>query len=94
MRAPRLVNREAILEEREAISERLLAQGDSLLIKVHIYVDEQGIPRQPEIKQEIADRRIHDAAIALVRKMRFQPATEDGRPTPVMLTIPVKLVRR
>lgn len=65
-----------------------------MLIKVHIYVDVQGMPRQPEIKQEIADRRIHDAAIALVRNMRFQPATEDGRPTPVMLTIPVKLVRR
>lgn len=92
--APRLANRQEILAQRTEIANRLLAPGDSILIPVYIYVDPQGLPHQPEIKQDVLDPRVGEAVIALVRNMRFTPAMKDGQPTTVMLTVPVKLVRR
>lgn len=94
VRSPTLANREEILAQRQRLAEELLQPGDSLIVPVYIYVDSTGLPKQPEIKMEPLEPRIHNAAIELVRNMRFHPATKDGKPTTVMLTVPVKLVRR
>ena len=87
---PTLQNREAIITERDALGARLLAPGDSVTIRVFVFIDEQGRVSQPEVKQQV-DQRLIDAAVALVRKMHFNPAIADGKPTGVLLTIPVRL---
>ena len=94
VKPPRLANREEILKQRELLSQQLLRPGDSVMIKVYIAVNEQGLPERPEIKPEIEDKRLHDAAIQLVTSMRFQPAMEKGKPKKVLLTVPVMLVRK
>lgn len=94
VRSPTLANREEILAQRQRLADQVLQPGDSIIVPVYIYVDPTGLPKQPEIKMEPLDPRVHDAALELVRNMRFHPATKDGKPTTVMLTVPVKLVRR
>lgn len=94
VRAPTLANREEILAQRQRLADAVLKPGDSIIVPVYIYVDSTGLPKQPEIKMVPLDPRIHNAAMELVRNMRFHPATRDGKPTTVMLTVPVKLVRR
>jgi TonB family protein len=93
IKAPTLRNREQILREREKIGARLLTPGESLTVRVYLYVDKQGMPRQIEVKQELPDFRLRDSAIALVERMRFNPATEKGQPKDVMLTVPVRFKR-
>jgi hypothetical protein len=87
---PTLQNREAFIAERDALGARLLAPGDSVTIRVFVFIDATGRVSQPEVKQQL-DQRVIDAAIALVRKMHFNPAIADGKPTGVLLTIPVRL---
>lgn len=92
-KAPRLQNRDEIMKLREYASRISLQPGDSLLIPVWARIDEQGIPNWPEVKDEIPNQMAKQAAIELVRKMRFTPGLLDGKPQSVLLKIPVKLVR-
>jgi hypothetical protein len=87
---PTLQNREAFIAERNALGAQLLPPGDSVTINVYVFIDESGRVNQPEVKQQL-DQRLTDAAIALVRKMHFNPAIADGKPQGVLLTIPVRL---
>lgn len=91
-RAPRLNNRQEILEERDALARRLLAPGDSLVVRVYALIDERGQPHDVDIKDEY-EEHVKFAVLALVQKMRFTPAQSAGKPKTVLLTIPVKLVR-
>jgi hypothetical protein len=86
---PTLQNREAFIAERDALGAQLMPPGDSVTISVYVLIDSIGMVHQPEIKQDV-DPRLRDAAIALVRKMRFNPAVADGKPKAVLLTIPVR----
>ena len=90
--APKLINRQEIIAERERIAKTLLKPGDSLLIKVYAYVDEKGVTRQPEIKEPSANAAADTAAMLLVKQMRWIPSKNTGRGA--MVTIPVKLVRK
>jgi hypothetical protein len=63
-----------------------------VVVRVFARIDDQGMPRQLDIKDEF-DEHVKEGALALVRKMRFTPAQSEGRPKTVLLTIPVKLVR-
>lgn len=91
-RAPRLNNRQEILRERAALAQRVLAPGDSVIVRVFALIDEEGMARQLEIKDEF-EEHVKDGALELVQKMRFTPAQQAGKPKTVLLTIPVKLVR-
>ena len=92
IKSPVLKNRAQILSEREALAQRLLAPGESVLVRVYIYVDEKGETHWPEIKTSSGNVDADTAAINLVRKMKWQPAQNADRG--VMLTVPVKFVRR
>jgi hypothetical protein len=92
IKAPVLKNREEMLSERQRIANRLLKRGDSLLIKVTVYVDENGVTRQPEVKTPSRILQADTAAMILAKKMRWQPAQNTRRG--VMMTIPVMLVRK
>jgi hypothetical protein len=92
VRAPRLTNRQEILRERNALGQRLLAPGDSMVVRVFALIDEKGLARDLEIKDEYPEH-VKAAVLALVRKMQFTPGQAAGKPKAVLLTIPVKLVR-
>jgi hypothetical protein len=92
VKAPVLKNRAEIVAERERIAQRLLKRGDSLLIRVAVYVDEFGNTHQPEVKQPSSNPRADTAAMLLTKKMKWIPAQNARRG--VMMTIPVKLVKK
>lgn len=92
IKAPVLKNRTEIIAERTRIANLLLKRGDSLLIRVYAYVDERGVTHQPEVKTPSGHAKADSAAMMLVRKMKWQPAVNVRRG--VMITIPVKLVRK
>lgn len=87
---PTLQNRETFLKARDQLAAQLLPVGDSVTIKVYVLIDETGRVHQPEVKQQL-DQKLIDAAVSLVRQMHFNPATTDGKPQKVLLTVPVKL---
>ena len=90
--APVLKNRAEIIAERTRIAHTLLKRGDSLLIKVYAFVDERGVTSQPEVKTPSGNPKADTAAMKLVKQMKWQPAQNARRG--VMITIPVKLVRK
>ena len=93
-RAPTLINRDQVSKYRDDAARLLLPAGDSLTVQVFARIDEQGMPHQPEIKQDLQDERIRGAAISVVQMMRFNPAQADGRPVSVLLTIPVRFLHQ
>jgi len=90
---PVLQNRAAIIKERDRLSEKLVGEHDTVTVRVFILVDDVGRIHQPEVKGPVKDQRLIKAAIALVTNMRFAPATENGRPLAVLLTVPVQFAR-
>jgi TonB family protein len=92
IKPPVLKNRAEIVAERKRLANRLLERGDSLLIRVYVYVDENGVTRYPEIKTPSGNAKADSAAMVLVRKMAWHPAQNTKRG--VMLTIPVVFVRK
>ena len=92
IKPPVLKNRTEILAERQRLANQLLDRGDSVLIRVYIYVDENGVTRYPEIKTPSGNPRADAAAVALVRKMVWHPAENTKRG--VMVTVPVMFVRK
>ncbi len=56
---------------------------------VEAYVDGEGIPRAPTVKQGCGVTVFDVAAMDAVRQWRYKPATLDGKPYPVWLTVAV-----
>jgi TonB family protein len=56
---------------------------------VQAYVDGEGIPRAPTVKQGCGVTVFDVAAMDAVRQWRYKPATLDGKPTPLWLTVTV-----
>lgn len=93
IKAPVLLNRAAIITQRDRLSAKLVGKHDTVTVRVFVLIDSLGYVYRPEVKQEVKDERLKKAAIALVTNMRFSPARQNGRPKPVLLTIPVRFAR-
>jgi periplasmic protein TonB len=63
--------------------------GESGLVVVRVFVDADGMPRQLQIAQSSGFVRLDDAALEGVRRARFKPPTENGRPTAGWARIPI-----
>jgi periplasmic protein TonB len=63
--------------------------GETGRVMVRVYIDEAGLPRNVQLSQSSGHLRLDDAAVAAVRKARFKPYTEGGRPTPGWASIPI-----
>ena len=50
-------------------------------VMVRVYIDEAGMPRTVQVSQSSGFARLDDAALAAMKKARFKPYTENGRPT-------------
>jgi periplasmic protein TonB len=63
--------------------------GESGLVVVRVFVDADGMPRQLQIAQSSGFVRLDEAALEGVRRARFKPPTENGRPTAGWARIPI-----
>ena len=55
--------------------------GEAGRVLLRVYIDEAGQPRQVLLAQSSGFARLDEAAIAAMKKARFKPYTENGRPT-------------
>ena len=55
--------------------------GETGVVVVRAYADEQGLPHDVQVERSSGFARLDDAALAAVRKARFKPYTENGKPT-------------
>jgi periplasmic protein TonB len=67
-------------------SRRLNEEG---LVLLAVFIDEQGMPQRVEVVQSSGFDRLDRAAVAGVRRARFKPYIEDGRPMAGWARIPV-----
>lgn len=63
--------------------------GESGLVIVRVFVDADGLPRQLQVVQSSGFVRLDEAALDGVRRARFKPPTENGRPTAGWARIPI-----
>ena len=69
-----------------ARAKRLGWQGE-VLLRIHVGAD--GAPREVRIVRSSGHRRLDQAAVAAVRRWRFEPALRDGRAVPGEVQVPV-----
>lgn len=62
-------------------------EGGTTLVIVHIGPD--GVPTSTELAQSSGSRDLDRAAQAAVRRWRFEPATDNGRPTVGRAVVPI-----
>jgi protein TonB len=68
------------------ISMRLREQGTVL---VAVFVNEQGLAREAEVKISSGFFRLDAAAVSTVRTWRFVPGTSAGVAQPMWVTVPI-----
>lgn len=67
-------------------SRRLNEAGEVI---VRVYVGSDGLPRQLQVLKSSGFPRLDEAALEGVRRARFKPPTENGRPTAGWARIPI-----
>ncbi len=71
--------------------DNLKRDGVQGIVTVKCTVDEQGNVRDPTIEKS-SNPAFEKPAVAAVKKWRFKPATQDGKPIAVQISIPIKFV--
>lgn len=66
--------------------------NESGLVVVRVYVGVDGAPRQVQVLRSSGFARLDDAAVEGVRRARFRPYAENGRPTAGWARIPIPFV--
>jgi protein TonB len=65
--------------------------GEAGLVVVRAYIDTSGgAPRSVQVDKSSAHPRLDEAALAAVRKARFKPYTENGRPVEGWALVPIE----
>ncbi len=64
--------------------------GEAGKVQLRVFIDEQGLPRDVQVTRSSGFARLDESAVSAVRKARFKPATDNGRPlagwAPITLT--------
>lgn len=63
--------------------------AESGLVVVRVFVDVDGLPRTVQVAQSSGFVRLDEAALEGVRRARFKPYVENGRPTAGWARIPI-----
>jgi protein TonB len=71
--------------------ENLRRDGVQGIVTVKCTVDEQGGVIDPTIEKS-SNPAFEKSAVAALKKWRFKPATQGGKPIAVQITIPIKFV--
>jgi protein TonB len=77
---------EALPVEYPRTSKRLSESGR---VMVRVYIDEAGRPLEVQLQRSSGFSRLDEEAVRAVRKARFKPPTENGRPIAGWATVPV-----
>ncbi len=78
------------LEPIEVVYPRLsIRQREEGIVMVRLLIDEGGLPRDVQVSRSSGSARLDEAAMTAVRKARFKPPTENGRPVTGITHIPV-----
>ena len=64
--------------------------GETGRVLVRVLVDEQGHPVKLALQQSSGFSRLDESATTAIRAARFKPYTEDGKPRPVWVLIPIE----
>jgi protein TonB len=59
------------------------------VVQVRLFIDAAGLPRQVQVARSSGFPRLDEAALAAVRKWRFKPPLEEGRPVEGWFTTPL-----
>jgi TonB family protein len=87
---PRLLNAADVQREVEARYPRdLRAGGIGGVTRLSLWVGTDGTPGEVGVDRSSGHAALDSAAVSAGREMRFQPATEDGAPAGVRITIPL-----
>ncbi len=70
-----------------SVSRNLEEQG---LVKVRVCVDVKGHPSQAEVAETSKYPRLDAAALKVAQRMRFRPATEDGKKVETCPILPIR----
>jgi periplasmic protein TonB len=62
--------------------------GETGTVIVRAFADEAGVPHQVQIERSSGFARLDEAAMAAVRKTRFKPYTENGKPVAGWVRMP------
>lgn len=63
--------------------------GEEGTVRLRVLVDESGRPKDVQVAQTSGFSRLDDAATQAVRRWRFQPATDAGRPITVWTQVAI-----
>ncbi|CAH1657171.1 hypothetical protein CHELA1G11_13092 [Hyphomicrobiales bacterium] len=72
-----------------AYSEALLHTGQEGTVALQMRLDQAGIPRQIGIARSSNVALLDEAAVLAVRRWRFSPATQDGKPVAATVSLPI-----
>ncbi|WP_322044129.1 TonB family protein [Paraburkholderia sp. J67] len=64
--------------------------GEEGVAQVRVLVDEEGQPREVELRASSGSAALDQAALDAVRGARFKPYVEDGRAIPVYVIVPLR----
>jgi protein TonB len=62
--------------------------GESGTVIVRAFADEAGVPHQVQVERSSGFARLDEAAMSAVRKTRFKPYTENGKPVAGWVRMP------
>ncbi|CBA16197.1 energy transducer TonB [Xanthomonas albilineans] len=66
-----------------------LRRGEAGTVLVHVDVDNSGMPTGVTLIKRSGSRDLDRAAMESVRRWRFRPAQQNGRPVPASIDIPI-----
>ncbi|HUH91369.1 MAG TPA: energy transducer TonB [Lysobacter sp.] len=69
---------------------RALRRGESGTVLVQAHIGPDGVPTSVTVAEGSGSRLLDRAAVDAVRRWRFQPALQDGRPTVGTVNIPIE----
>jgi TonB family protein len=95
-RRPALANTTAVTRELSDVSKRLVGMnpifsGRRYTAQVSVRVTETGEPLIPVIRRSSQDVRVDREILLVARHMRFVPATVEGYPVRVLVSVPITI---
>ncbi|HEX7243874.1 MAG TPA: TonB family protein [Longimicrobiaceae bacterium] len=89
---PEILNRRAVTaalhQVRALLDSSPLDRERRLMVAMRMTVTEEGTIRDETLVRGTGDMRIDAEVLRILRKVRFRPATLDGIPVPVLITLP------
>lgn len=87
---PRLLNAGDVSQRLEDRKPDDIAEGETLEVGVHIYIDEEGSVANMLVNQSSGREDVDTAALEVARTMEFSPAMNEDEPVAVWISLPIR----